>query len=541
MQAFSAMQLSNQPTKMAKQVKDVSKSSSNQESFLSQLEQLENKNHNQTAINDFSSQKLNETKLSELDIDLDQTELKKLKEALTTEDGKLSIENLAEFLSAVVNLNQQLNKLDLDQLSSADQKQFVKLVEKLSATLDDITDQLSATESKLTDLTDLKEELTAETETKLEDELAALISKQDNNLLESLQQNDKSSSSTADDSKLFQQLVKLKELTTKLQKLRAENKLPLQAESDQIKKLFSKLELVDKELTTLLQQNNSSLEGNEESLAKLKGDHLLNDQHSSTTDHSTSVRLDNSREKMSQQNFKEFDSEQRGNQFQKNSDQQLLKKLLKLEDEGAQSTPKFNFGSSKQAQKDKLSRARLNLEGQLQLKNQISQQQFNEFKTITMNGKSRQINQTEVINQVLEQLDQLKSLGKRELSVQLKPDFLGKLDLKMAVEDGLVSTKIVAENYQVKKLIESQLPQLRDSLTAKNLEIGELIVDVESQENSTNLQQNSSNQHQFSQQQESNSGVDEELLAELGIVDEPLEVKEMIESTLGVETVDYII
>ena len=53
---------------------------------------------------------------------------------------------------------------------------------------------------------------------------------------------------------------------------------------------------------------------------------------------------------------------------------------------------------------------------------------------------------------------------KSEMVIDLKPDHLGKLALKIATERGIVVAKFIAENEQVKAALESNMNMLKESL-----------------------------------------------------------------------------
>lgn len=87
-------------------------------------------------------------------------------------------------------------------------------------------------------------------------------------------------------------------------------------------------------------------------------------------------------------------------------------------------------------------------------------------------------NRQEVIRQIVEQVELIRKPGANELSVQLKPEFLGKVNLRLTIEDGLVSAKFIAENPQVKQMLESNLAQLKQSLEEQGLKFNRLEVGV---------------------------------------------------------------
>lgn len=65
-----------------------------------------------------------------------------------------------------------------------------------------------------------------------------------------------------------------------------------------------------------------------------------------------------------------------------------------------------------------------------------------------------------------------------EVTIQLKPDSLGEVSVRVSIEQGVVSAQFAAENLQVKEIINAQLVQLRISLEEMGLDVGEFAVDV---------------------------------------------------------------
>lgn len=65
------------------------------------------------------------------------------------------------------------------------------------------------------------------------------------------------------------------------------------------------------------------------------------------------------------------------------------------------------------------------------------------------------------------------------VSMKLQPERLGKIQLKVVVEQGVVIARLVAQSEEVKALIESALPDLRQSLDEQGMVVDQLWVDVE--------------------------------------------------------------
>jgi len=92
--------------------------------------------------------------------------------------------------------------------------------------------------------------------------------------------------------------------------------------------------------------------------------------------------------------------------------------------------------------------------------------------------RTQNLNRAEIINQIVKKAEVVLSDAHSEMRMQLEPENLGKLTLKIAVERGLITAKFTAESYEVKKVIESSLNELRDMLQEKGLEVQNFSVSV---------------------------------------------------------------
>ncbi len=97
---------------------------------------------------------------------------------------------------------------------------------------------------------------------------------------------------------------------------------------------------------------------------------------------------------------------------------------------------------------------------------------------------------SEVINQVVEQAKVIVGQDKSEMIIHLKPDHLGKLELKVVTEQGIVAAKFIAESHQVKEIIETNMQLLKDSLEKQGLSIDNVSVQVGQEKQSNYNQQN---------------------------------------------------
>lgn len=84
----------------------------------------------------------------------------------------------------------------------------------------------------------------------------------------------------------------------------------------------------------------------------------------------------------------------------------------------------------------------------------------------------------EIIGQIVEKAKVVLTNEKSEMVIDLKPDHLGKLSLRVVTERGAVVAKFIAENEQVKAAIESNMDNLKESLTRQGFSIQDFSVSV---------------------------------------------------------------
>ena len=83
-----------------------------------------------------------------------------------------------------------------------------------------------------------------------------------------------------------------------------------------------------------------------------------------------------------------------------------------------------------------------------------------------------------VMKQLAEKIQTVTRAGVTELRIQMRPESLGEVKLRIRIEGDVVFTKIQVESEQVKNIIESNLQQLKDSLSLQHLQAGSLEVSV---------------------------------------------------------------
>jgi flagellar hook-length control protein FliK len=77
-----------------------------------------------------------------------------------------------------------------------------------------------------------------------------------------------------------------------------------------------------------------------------------------------------------------------------------------------------------------------------------------------------------------------------EMEVQLRPEHLGKMTMKVMIEDGIISAKITAHSIEIKNYIQSQEQELRDAFVKQGYQFAGLDVNVGQHHGNSNWKDN---------------------------------------------------
>lgn len=92
--------------------------------------------------------------------------------------------------------------------------------------------------------------------------------------------------------------------------------------------------------------------------------------------------------------------------------------------------------------------------------------------------RTQTVGRTELINQIVKKAELVITDTQSEMRMQLEPENLGKLTLKIAIEKGLVTAKFEAESHEVKQIIESSFNELKNLLQEKGFGVQNISVSV---------------------------------------------------------------
>lgn len=88
------------------------------------------------------------------------------------------------------------------------------------------------------------------------------------------------------------------------------------------------------------------------------------------------------------------------------------------------------------------------------------------------------IGYSELAEQII-QSGKLKLLAdKQEMEIQLKPEYLGKLAIRLSLENGVMTARFLIENHQVARMVDNNLPQLKQTLEDQGIRFEQVQVEV---------------------------------------------------------------
>ena len=116
------------------------------------------------------------------------------------------------------------------------------------------------------------------------------------------------------------------------------------------------------------------------------------------------------------------------------------------------------------------------------------------------------VNTQDVIDQIVESARVILTEDKTSMELQLNPQNLGKIILKVTEQEGAVTAKIMTQNAVVKEALEAQTVELRQNLGQAGVKVDAVEVTVASHEFEKNLEQNAEGEKQQGEQQEKEKG-----------------------------------
>jgi flagellar hook-length control protein FliK len=99
------------------------------------------------------------------------------------------------------------------------------------------------------------------------------------------------------------------------------------------------------------------------------------------------------------------------------------------------------------------------------------------------------------VRQIMNQAQYLIKKGGGEMKVEMTPEGMGKIHMKVVVQDGKVNVQMAADTQEAKKTLESGLSDLKNSLAAHKLSMDHIKIDVVAGTNTDSSTNNQTNQN----------------------------------------------
>lgn len=155
----------------------------------------------------------------------------------------------------------------------------------------------------------------------------------------------------------------------------------------------------------------------------------------------------------------------------------------------------------------------------------------------------------QIIDQIVKKFEMVNKQNPAELSIQLKPEFLGKMTIKLSMEDGVLSAKFVTDNHTVKNMLENNLAMFKQQLDDAGIKVdkAEVSVQVGTGTDYNSAAGDQQGQWQFDQQNQSSAGRQISYSSQDGYnnygseAEEPISNNPIYDELQGDSSVSYVI
>ena len=106
----------------------------------------------------------------------------------------------------------------------------------------------------------------------------------------------------------------------------------------------------------------------------------------------------------------------------------------------------------------------------------IKPEQFKATEQMAQAALSAPVEAGNLFDEMVSRIDMMRTESTQTMTIQLKPEFLGKVDLEIALNASGLHIKIIAEDQGVRSMVNSQINTLIESLTNKGIEVAEVEV-----------------------------------------------------------------
>ncbi|EKE03588.1 MAG: hypothetical protein ACD_20C00179G0001, partial [uncultured bacterium] len=137
---------------------------------------------------------------------------------------------------------------------------------------------------------------------------------------------------------------------------------------------------------------------------------------------------------------------------------------------------------------------------------EINNQRAMQFDRIFDSKDTKQTLNSSVMDQVVKKASAELSTNKSQVTISLRPDNLGKVDINLISRNGVLTAQITAENNQVRDILNKGLETLRQSMTDQGVNVNRLVVNVQEPHTSNNNQGNLQQDQNFQKFDQTSQG-----------------------------------
>lgn len=148
-----------------------------------------------------------------------------------------------------------------------------------------------------------------------------------------------------------------------------------------------------------------------------------------------------------------------------------------------------------------------------------------------------------IMHQITDYMKAQVTEGMSELEMQLHPESLGNLHVRLIAKEGMLTAQFTAQNDAVKAALESQMIQLQETFEEQGVKVEAIEVMVASHKFDRNLSQNSGQQESASDRQPAKAKVRRLNLNDEAMAEESLDAEEQLAAEMMRQnggTVDYM-
>ena len=116
-----------------------------------------------------------------------------------------------------------------------------------------------------------------------------------------------------------------------------------------------------------------------------------------------------------------------------------------------------------------------------------------------LNTKQTQNMENNILNQIKDKISSEISTNKSQVTIALRPDNLGRVNINLVSQNGVLTAQITAESNQVKDILNKGLETLKQNMAEQGINVGKMVVNVQEPTSSNQNMNSEQNLKDFEQ------------------------------------------